>query len=341
MGETTIPAVAVGNVHIERVNVAVPEKKMSGYFQYQDKTTTPFFFAHFPDSLNNSDLRKLFERFGRVGDVFVPRKRDKRGRRFGFVKFKEVENETELGRRLEKVRWGDVKLKVNRVRFGREDKGVDERKQSGIGGDLEVTVEGGKKSVAGEGRWNEAHLKQGVSYSNMVMGDRRQKRSLVLHPTEDRVEQLRGCFVGELNKFGDTKLVQGELCMEGLEKIKAIPMGGNLVLLHSDVAGEISRASVNHIAWWEAQFKSVKEWRLNMVARQRTVWLKIFGIPLCVWEEETFKGLGSLFGVFLDFDEATISRRRFDWARIKVVPMRNSRFLNQEFESGIRWSMVD
>lgn len=35
-----------------------------------------------------------------------------------------MDNEEELGRRLEEVWWGDMKLKVNRAKFSREDKGA-------------------------------------------------------------------------------------------------------------------------------------------------------------------------------------------------------------------------
>jgi RNA recognition motif-containing protein len=108
-------------------------RKRRDFFQHLDKITTPFFFTHFPDSLNNSDLRKLFSRFGNVAEVFIPRKRDKRGSRFDFVKFKEVKDEVDLGRRLEEVWWGDSKLKVNRARFSREEKKMSEVPDAGGG----------------------------------------------------------------------------------------------------------------------------------------------------------------------------------------------------------------
>lgn len=59
------------------------------------------------------------------------------------------------------------------------------------------------------------------------------------------------------------------------------------------------------------------------MAKSRKVWIKIVGLPLHVWEESTFKKIGNLFGDFLDFDEATIGKWRFDLARIQVVTGRN------------------
>ena len=91
-------------------------------FRHLDNTTTPFFFSNFPDNATRSDLLKLFVRFGKVEEVFIPNKLDKWGRRFGFVKFKEVTNEEELGERLEEVWLWKKRLKVNRARFGREEK---------------------------------------------------------------------------------------------------------------------------------------------------------------------------------------------------------------------------
>ncbi|MCI42544.1 endonuclease/exonuclease/phosphatase family protein, partial [Trifolium medium] len=52
-----------------------------------DKVTTSFFVTNFPDDATSDDLWKLFLKFGKVGEVYIPKKLDKRGRRFGFVKF--------------------------------------------------------------------------------------------------------------------------------------------------------------------------------------------------------------------------------------------------------------
>jgi len=89
-------------------------------FQHLDNTTTPFFFTGFPEHAKNTDLWRLFARFGQVEEVFVPKEWDKWGRKFGFVKYKEVEDEVKLGLKLEELWLWKSKLKVNRARFGRE-----------------------------------------------------------------------------------------------------------------------------------------------------------------------------------------------------------------------------
>ena len=54
------------------------------------RITTLFFFADISVEARTIDLWKLLVRYGKVGKVFIPMKVDKRGKTFGFVKFKEV-----------------------------------------------------------------------------------------------------------------------------------------------------------------------------------------------------------------------------------------------------------
>jgi len=53
---------------------------------------TPFFFSNFPFDLKESDLWKIFRRWGRVSDVFISRRLNIKKQRFGFVRFLGVQN---------------------------------------------------------------------------------------------------------------------------------------------------------------------------------------------------------------------------------------------------------
>ncbi|KAK2355652.1 SC35 splicing factor [Trifolium repens] len=98
------------------------QQKKKDFFRHLDQTTTSFFFTNLPDDVIVGDLWKIFQGFGRVGEVFIPKKVDKRGRRFGFVKFKEVSDVEDLSDRLRNVWCGSFKLWVNLSRFSRSDR---------------------------------------------------------------------------------------------------------------------------------------------------------------------------------------------------------------------------
>jgi hypothetical protein len=88
------------------------------------------------------------------------------------------------------------------------------------------------------------------------------------------------------------------------------------MLLLLEGAGDIEVVRNSHKRWWNSVFMRVRRWTPHLVADSRLVWLNIHGIPLHVWDKPLFKKLGSLFGVFMDFDDETIERKRLDVARI-------------------------
>lgn len=286
--------------------------KRSGFQKHLDATSIPFFFTDFPKNMLVSEMHTLFGTFGRIGEVYVPLKRDKRDRRFGFVKFKEVSNMDLLEASLEEVWWGECKLKVNRVRFGREKRRVGGRRNEQV--------------VAGRGggmRGDAAKVVAGVSYKNATVGvqpnKEERKSGLVVDPGQTMLEVLENCHVGILHVHREASTVQQCLRIEGMDGISVLQMGKNMVLLQSLVPGDVDRVRVQHQTWWSSVFKEVKTWKPNLVAKSRLVRLSFFGLPIHVWEEEVFKKLGVLFGEFIDFDEAIIGRKRFDRARILVA----------------------
>ncbi|MCI03981.1 transcription factor jungbrunnen 1-like, partial [Trifolium medium] len=93
--------------------------RKDGFVNRLNKETTSFFFTNFPEETQVVELWTLFAKHGRIGEVYIPQKRDKRGNRFGFVKFKDVKNLEALSERLEDVWLGSFKLRVNLSRFGR------------------------------------------------------------------------------------------------------------------------------------------------------------------------------------------------------------------------------
>jgi RNA recognition motif-containing protein len=95
--------------------------KRKAFFHHLDLVTTSFFITNFLEEASTGDLWKVFLKYERVGEVYIPKKRDKRGRKFGFVKFKEVTDVEELSAKLRDVWIGSFKIWTNRSRFARTD----------------------------------------------------------------------------------------------------------------------------------------------------------------------------------------------------------------------------
>ncbi|GKA01704.1 nucleotide-binding alpha-beta plait domain-containing protein [Tanacetum coccineum] len=61
-----------------------------------DKISVSVFVTNFPESCSAKDLFLHCKQYGHVVDSFIPNKRSKSGKRFGFVKFINVFNEERL-----------------------------------------------------------------------------------------------------------------------------------------------------------------------------------------------------------------------------------------------------
>ncbi|WJX21836.1 hypothetical protein P8452_11212 [Trifolium repens] len=224
-----------------------------------------------------------------------------------------------------------MKLSVKRARFRKDDQneGSSGRKpdptvRKRVAIDVKVIEGVSFKSLLVKG-------KEALEAEKVVAGGVKKKNRL--HSVEDLVplelpvseptlRALEGSKVGFLKNTVDFNAVQERLLLEGHHDVKATQMGGNLVLLQSHCEGELSEVMKCNKVWWEFCFSKVVPWCPNLLSESRETWIQIFGIPLHAWEEGSFKMLAGRFGVFLDFDEATIAKQRLDMARVKLRTVR-------------------
>ena len=57
---------------------------------------------------------------GNIREIFISKQRNKNGRRYGFARFKGVEDVHSLERKLDNIVLGGLKLYVNIPKFGRD-----------------------------------------------------------------------------------------------------------------------------------------------------------------------------------------------------------------------------
>ncbi|GJT26560.1 nucleotide-binding alpha-beta plait domain-containing protein [Tanacetum coccineum] len=100
----------------------VVSRKKHGYRSYEDdvaKISISIYVSNLPETFSAKDLFHACNKYGHVVDSFIPLKRSKEGKRFGFVKFINVSNVERLVGNLCTVWVGRYKLQANKARFGR------------------------------------------------------------------------------------------------------------------------------------------------------------------------------------------------------------------------------
>jgi len=70
--------------------------------------------------MREKELWIEFKKWGDIREVFIARNQNKSGRRYGFVRFKWVDNARKLKRQLDNLVLGGLKLHMNLLKHGRE-----------------------------------------------------------------------------------------------------------------------------------------------------------------------------------------------------------------------------
>jgi len=68
---------------------------------------------------------KIFRRWGKVNDVFISKRVNRRGHKFGFVRFTGVGNEQWLAKQLDNIWIGDQKLHSNLPKYRKMEGNID------------------------------------------------------------------------------------------------------------------------------------------------------------------------------------------------------------------------
>ncbi|GAU48118.1 hypothetical protein TSUD_141400 [Trifolium subterraneum] len=103
-------------------------------------------FNNVPDVIAHEKLREEFCRYGALLDVFLSKKRNARGRRFGFIRYTNVRDVDKMVKALNQVWFGTYKVCANVALFSRIS---SERKKQLVG---DVQEEGRVVTGDGEGK---------------------------------------------------------------------------------------------------------------------------------------------------------------------------------------------
>ncbi|GAU25569.1 hypothetical protein TSUD_260030 [Trifolium subterraneum] len=260
----------------------------SGYIQRLDSEATTFFFTNFPDDVQAMDLWPCFARFGRVGEVYIPTKVDKQGKRINLSKFK---------RKVD----ANQKAELHHIGDGAK------RTQGGI--TFKEVIKQGEILGAGEGTTS------GVSHLAVRSGTE------VVWEVEvegERSANLEGAYVGYLVDDLDAQTMQNNFRMGGYESLMVTVLGYKTVLLWSVKKEEVKEV-VETVGWWCTLFEKVIPWSPELVTNHKVTWLRCFGVPIHAWGNDIFRAMAFKFGRFIEVDEITKQFKRCDMARIKVV----------------------
>jgi hypothetical protein len=206
--------------------------------------------------------------------IYIPKKVDKQGRRFGFVKFRDVKDAMELLRSISDIWIGSFKLRVNRSKFRKNQ-------QLSVDAPQPVVLRKESKLIQNDKTFKGALVDAGRREGGLVTSteEPRPRQQVVweVEVEEEVLARLGGAYVGYLVENKEAALIQNQLWMGGFQNLNICSMGFMKILISSDKVGEVKEV-VESVGWWCSLFERVFLWSPGLVSNQRVVWLRCYGV---------------------------------------------------------------
>ncbi|KAL8536300.1 hypothetical protein ACS0TY_011790 [Phlomoides rotata] len=275
-----------------RIDNNVRETRTKWYEVWNpNKGCVTFFFSNFPIDCSTKELFEEFNKIDSVRDIFIPKRLDKKGKTFGFVRFGGNTPVARLERDLNNIWLGSYKLRANISKFARNGASTGKTgKKSRV-----------KPPAANEGvvpRWkvrsdNITYLQ--ASQGNITVGStpasvpaEKEKVNFVglsYKSTEEDHHFLSRCFTGQLKgefPWWETRK-EIQLASEGRFQVKY--RGGDLVFIQPEEENDIATKDLEAISKW---FEFLEPWSNRDAHNVRIVWTKWWTRALYL--NQMFKG---------------------------------------------------
>nr|GEZ16733.1 nucleotide-binding alpha-beta plait domain-containing protein [Tanacetum cinerariifolium] len=241
---------------------------MGSYRSKEDdvsRISTSIFVTNFPESFSAKDLFHSCKQYGHVVDTFIPLKRSKGGKRFGFVRFINVFN-------VERLEVGNYRSVNNAPR---KDSGFNDTSNSF------------------------AHVVKGCNMSGNTESD--STPTIVLDDECLYSKILSNSLLGRVKEFASLSNLKLVLINEGFVDIHIRYMGQLWVLLEfaTSKTKDLFSCNVRVGSWFSVLQQSSNDFTME----GRIAWVEIEWVPFKLWSGNTFKRIATKWMELLDIDD--------------------------------------
>ncbi|KAK5803291.1 hypothetical protein PVK06_030936 [Gossypium arboreum] len=241
------------------------------------------FVFNIPATMHWKGLWALFSFHGNVVDAFIPKKKSKSGKRFGFVRFSNFKDALRAISRLNGFVILGNKIWVKIARF--KERRHIWRKVSPHGN---TRVFKGKNKVGEEGENNRKDCdvmnvtwdKNTSGYRrNAVTGLRKGEQSKVVqdHIEDEHLWKLQKCLVVEVASFCETRTLEDRIVRMGLGEIRLKRIQGNYFLLEIPDVELLGILKQKDWSYLKDFFISITHWFEEFVFSERVTWIEVSG----------------------------------------------------------------
>lgn len=287
-----------------------------------EKISTSLFFTDFPKDWMSRSMWSFFNRFGLVVDIYVPLKRTKTGKRFGFVRYKGVSDIDALTSKIKTIAVGMDPITINLAKFKRRlsDNAVKRT------GRLDYHVSPTWKNLpppplGPKGTFADA-LRRGIE-------EQRPPSQLLPDPPttvvsdDETKEWLQRCAVGDIKNLDLLHDLPHLLRREGFIDCQAKYVGGFRFLIEcptQELLTKVLSDGMDKLTQW---FQWLRPWSSASETTRpgRLVWLNVDGVPLHGWRPSIFHDIATKWGKVIELENFTELRKQIHIGRILIHTM--------------------
>ena len=289
-----------------------------------------FYFTRFPEDRTEKDLWSHFKQVGDVREIFISLKRNRNGKRYGFVRFKGVQDVHQVEKKLDSMVFGGLKMYVNTPKFGRPSskiavRGRAEGKQYLEGSrNMYLSMKPGTKASVHQGSYTEAVRRQMPKTEQRRIPHKEEliclssRSSLILDIPVTGQQWLKGAWVGRLKNLALFDRLEKGMLWDIGENISPKYIGDDMVLLLGLTEEKAKRVMEEEDGGWGEMFNSLKKWDSQLRLAYRLTWVHCWGIPLIAWDIHHIKQILSSIGDMVDANDDVEEQRKLDMARILI-----------------------
>ncbi|KAF5784658.1 putative RNA recognition motif domain, nucleotide-binding alpha-beta plait domain superfamily [Helianthus annuus] len=264
---------------------------------------TKFFVTNLPERCSSQDIGDFFSVFGEVVGVYVARKKDKKGNKFGFVSVKDVKDVSELEGRMKGAKMGTSKLFVNIAKFAVENSGYSAQSSARKAQtkppehvDKNVFNYRDRRSyrdVVGKNKVTGDSDKEFGGHSGGGVGSVMAVEKMVVVP--DRTSAFKELYgsavIGRLVDL-ETLVDFDKLLRIAKVAINRIQYLGGLSIIISFHDSAAANKFLDSHGIWGPWFSKLEAWGGQSLPMERVAWLSLHGIPLQLLEPDVLMQVG-------------------------------------------------
>lgn len=192
------------------------------------KISTFVFVTNFPYQFNAKDLWNTSKQYGTVVDAYIPNRRSKAGKWFGFKRFIMIFDTERLVNNLCTVWVGWHTIHANITRFQREPL-MKKSTQTNSNGEIRFKTGDDPKNRGVKG-YSSSYVSV-IKGSQSLKTEMESKPALVLNSTCVNQREYSNCLMGKVKDIASLTNLKVVLGKEGFENIELKYMGGYWIMI--------------------------------------------------------------------------------------------------------------